>query len=191
MKTLIISIRALLVFTIICGGLYTFSAHAISNILFPNQAQGSLIKNENSKIIGSELIGQKFDAPKYFQSRPSAIDNNPMPSGGSNLAPTNEKLKSIVDKRADDIHKNNYVKNKSDIPQDLLFASGSGVDPHISPSAAYFQIDRIAKIRNFDKDKINKLYSLVDKSVEERDLYVFGERRVNVLKLNTELDKIK
>lgn len=184
------SLKALFVYTVITGFIYTFFITVIAQTLFREKANGSLIVKDN-KVIGSELIGQKFDDKKYFWSRPSTIDNNPMPSGGSNLGPTSKILKEQVFQRKDRFTKKNFLSERTTIPNEMLFASASGVDPHISPAAAYLQIERICQARNFSITQKKKLINLVVDKTELPQLGFLGEKRINVLLLNIELDNIK
>lgn len=191
MKTqLIISIKIFAVFTVLCGVIYPLLITGIAQSVFPGKANGSMIVVDN-KVVGSELIGQKFDNASYFQSRPSAIDYNPLPSGGSNLGPTSEKLKEQVLARTEQWTKSNPTASAEKIPSEMLFASASGLDPHISPKAALFQVERIAKARNFDQEKKRRLIALISQIQEKPQLGLLGEARVNVLLLNLSLDKIQ
>lgn len=190
MKTFIISIKAVLIFTILTGILYPLLMYGIGAIAFPNKADGSLII-EKGKVIGSELIGQKFDGVIYFHSRPSAVDYQPMPSSGSNLGPTSLALKQRTDSlRKAYIEYNNFPANTV-VPPDAIFASGSGIDPHISPENAMMQLNRVAFSRNFNEDKKNKLVELVKKNIQQPEFGFLGETRINVVKLNLELDKLQ
>jgi potassium-transporting ATPase KdpC subunit len=189
MKNLFIAIKLFIILSLITGIIYPFAITGIGQLVFPHKANGSMIKINNN-IIGSELIGQKFDSTIYFWGRPSAIDYNPMPSGGSNLNPVGTQLKDQIQARIDSIYTPLGYTEITKIPKDLLFASASGVDPHISPEASYFQVDRIADARNFNMDQKNKLFELIKKSIESPDLYILGEPRVNVLLLNLELNKL-
>lgn len=185
MKDLITSALMVLVFTVALGVIYPLAVWGVSQVVFPYQANGSLIKNSNGEIIGSELIGQNFTAEKYFHPRPSAAGNgyDAGASSGSNLGPTSQKLIDRIKTDAETLQAENP---NQPIPADLVTTSGSGLDPHISPEAAEFQIPRIAKARNISETDLRKI---VAKFTEGRDLGVFGEPRVNVLKLNLELDK--
>ncbi len=188
MKDLRTAILLFIVFTVVCGGIYPLAITGIAQTLFPKQAGGSLIAGKDGREIGSRLIGQPFSAPKYFWPRPSATSDfayNPMGSGGSNSGPTNpDYLKSVADR----------VKTLRDsgvtgpIPAELVQASGSGLDPHISPEAARLQIARVAKVRGLSEDAIA---ALVARTSEDRQFGLLGEPRVNVLVLNLELDKLK
>jgi K+-transporting ATPase ATPase C chain len=177
------SIRALIVFTLITGVVYPLLVTGIAQVAFRDQANGSLILKED-QVVGSKLIGQPFSDPKYFWSRPSAT--SPMPyngaaSSGSNLGPTNPALKDAVTERISKLE-------KTPVPADLVTASGSGLDPHISPAAAEFQIARISKVRGLSEEKLREL---VEKHTQGRQLGVLGEPRVNVLELNLALDQLK
>jgi K+-transporting ATPase ATPase C chain len=176
--------------TVLTGIVYPLFIFAIAQIAFPKKSEGSLIVADGN-IIGSELIAQKFDSIIYFQSRPSAINYQPMPSGASNLGPTSLQLKNISDSlRLAYINKNNLPENTV-VPTDAIFASGSGIDPHISKSNALLQVERIAKSRNFDANKKKLLFDLIDNNTENPQLGFLGEQRINVLLLNVELDKLR
>ena len=187
MKTLIrpaISLFVLL--SVITGIAYPVAVTGISQVLFPGAAAGSLVVKDG-KPVGSELIGQNFADPKYFWGRPSATSpqpNNGLASGGSNLGPLNPALVDAVKGRIDAL-KAADPDNKLTIPADLVTASGSGLDPHISPAAAAYQMERIARVRHLKGETVA---ALVARNTEERQLGVFGEPRINVLKLNLELD---
>jgi K+-transporting ATPase ATPase C chain len=154
--------------------------------LFPDQANGFPIYKDG-KLIGYVNIGQKFTDLKYFWGRPSAVDYNAASTGGSNKGPTNPGYLKLVQERIDTLLKYNPGIKKSDIPADLVTASGGGLDPHISPKAAFIQVSRIAKERNIDNSKLRELVQL---KVEKPFLGMFGPERVNVLKLNLALDEI-
>jgi K+-transporting ATPase ATPase C chain len=187
MKTIIQALKLFLIMTIITGMVYPILITVVGQTLFPEKANGSLIKFDG-KIIGSELLAQKFASDKYFWPRPSAIDYNPLPSGGSNLGPTSAALKDSVMMRKNVLEKVHPGEGK--VPIDLLFASGSGLDPDISPQAAKFQIDRVVRARRLDNEGKNKLSKLIEKQIEQPDFGIFGEPRINVLKLNLALDSI-
>jgi K+-transporting ATPase ATPase C chain len=171
------------------GVIYTLLVTGIAQVLFPEKANGSLIVKDN-QIIGSELIGQKFDTIIYFTSRPSAISYNPLPSGGSNYALTNYKLKNLVDERKHHFINFNQLDTLATIPSEMLFASASGIDPHISQLAAVLQIDRVAKARNFNATQKQNLVQSVKNLTETPQFFILGEERVNVLLLNIELNKL-
>ena len=186
-KQIIITLKYFFFITILTGVIYPLFITAISGFIFPVKAGGSFIEKDG-KIAGSELIGQKFESDKYFWSRPSAIDYNPMPSGGTNLGPTSAALKKSYDEKKQNFIDKNMISDPSLVPNEMFFASASGVDPHISPSSALLQIDRIVKARGFNEDKKQKLIALVNSMSEPRQFGFLGERVVNVLLLNIKLD---
>jgi K+-transporting ATPase ATPase C chain len=166
-------------------------------VVFPSQAQGSLVERDGKVVVGSALIGQEFKGDGYFHGRPSATvapDPNdstktiPAPynaanSGGSNLGPTS---KSLIERVQGDVEKLQQENRSAQVPTDLVTTSGSGLDPHISPAAALFQVPRVAKARNMPEDRLRRL---VDEHVEDRTLGLLGDPRVNVLALNLALDR--
>src|SRR5512139_2053029 len=170
----------LLILTLITGVIYPLAVTGIAQVVFPHQANGSLITTEGGKTYGSELIGQQFDDPKYFWSRPSAAGYNAAASSGSNYGPMNPALLDMVQSRID-LLKAADPANALPIPVDLVTASGSGLDPHISVAAALYQIRRVATARGLDEAEVK---SLVAKYTEGRQFGFLGEPRVNVLLLN-------
>lgn len=178
----------LILLTVLTGLIYPFLVTALAQIIFPFQANGSLIHRQG-EIIGSELIGQSFSDAKYFWSRPSAttpFPYNAAASSGSNLGPTNPALFDSIKKRIDALHQVD-TNNSLAVPVDLITASASGLDPHISPAAAYYQVPRVAQARHLPAETIQQL---VDKNIENRQWGFLGEARVNVLKLNLALDAL-
>jgi K+-transporting ATPase ATPase C chain len=190
MKTQItIALKFLLVMTVITGIIYPVILTGIAQVVFPYKANGSFLMKDG-KLIGSKLIGQKFDSNGYFWSRPSAIDYNPIPSGASNFGPTSIKLQKQVTERRSVFKEKNNLPGNALIPGEMLFASASGLDPHTSPEAVLLQVNRIVRARNFNHSQEQKLYKIIDRNTEKRQYRLFGEERVNVLALNIELDAI-
>jgi potassium-transporting ATPase KdpC subunit len=146
---------------------------------------------KNGKIVGSELIGQKFDSSIYFWSRPSAIGYNPIPSGASNFGPTSDTLKKQVNARRILFATKNSITDLTIIPKEMIFASGSGLDPHISPEAVKLQLERVATARNLNETQKQKVWQLIQYMTEEPQFFIFGEPRINVFRLNLALDEIK
>jgi K+-transporting ATPase ATPase C chain len=180
------AVSMLLVMTLITGIVYPLVATGVAQVLFPHQANGSLIER-NGKPLGSELIGQSFDDPRYFWGRPSATSPQPYngtASNGSNLGPTNPSLRDQVQQRIDALHKAD-PGNAAPVPADLVMASGSGLDPQISPAAAQYQVARVARVRHLS---VTQVQELVAKFTQGRQLGFLGEPRVNVLALNLALD---
>jgi K+-transporting ATPase ATPase C chain len=176
----------LLIFTVVTGVFYPFAVTGIAQVAFPRQANGSIIVVDG-RVYGSELIGQQFDDPKYFWGRPSAVGYNATASSGSNLGPTNPSLEEAVQARIDALHAAD-PSNPLPIPVDLVTASASGLDPHISVAAALYQVHRVASARGWSEAEVR---SLVEKYTEGRQFGILGEPRVNVLSLNLALDQIQ
>ena len=180
------ALTMLVVMTVITGLIYPMVATGVAQVLFPHQANGSLIERDG-KPIGSELIGQNFDDPKYFWGRPSATTPQPYngtASNGSNLGPTNTALRDAVQQRIDALRKAD-PGNTAPVPADLVTASGSGLDPEITPAAAQYQVARVARIRHLREQQVQ---TLVAQFTQGRQLGLLGEPRVNVLQLNLALD---
>lgn len=188
MKNLFTAILMTLVTTILLGLIYPLVVTGLAQVIFPHQANGSLIKNQAGELIGSELIGQPFASPGYFLSRPSAAGSSgydAAASSGSNLGPTNQKL---IDRVKADVEKYRAENPGKSIPVDMVTTSASGLDPHISPANAEFQIPRVSKERGMSETEVSQI---VQKFTEGRQFGFLGEPRVNVLLLNLELDKVK
>jgi K+-transporting ATPase ATPase C chain len=186
---ILIAARAYAIFTVLCGVLYTIAVTAIARVAFPRQSKGSCIV-VNGKVVGSDCIGQAFISPGYFHSRPSAVSYNPLPSGASNLSVAGSALKDSITARADAFRTENGMDNPSAVPQDMLFASGSGLDPHISPDAAKMQVARIARVRGMNAAGKAALSVLVEHSIEKPQCGFLGAARINVLRLNCALDSM-
>jgi len=183
------ALTMLVILTLLTGLAYPLAVTGLAQLFFPDQANGSLIVRDG-KVIGSQLIGQYFDKPEYFWPRPSAttpFPYNAAASGGSNLGPTNPALIEAVKARVAALRAAD-PGNELPIPVDLVTASGSGLDPHISPAAALYQLKRVARTRGLDE---NTVQALVTQHTEGRQFGLLGERRVNVLLLNLALDSLK
>lgn len=189
MKTLIISLKIFLFFTILAGIVYPLVITGITQLVFSEKANGSLIFSGN-KVIGSELIGQLSDSIIYFTSRPSAISCNPLHSGGSNYCLTNLKLKQQVQARREQFIRLNQTDSLTIVHSEMLFASASGLDPHISIKAASLQVERIVKTRHLDDFQKQQLIQTVSKLTEMPQFGLLGEKRINVLLLNIKLDQL-
>ena len=183
-KNLLVSILMTIVTTILLGFIYPLVVTGLAHLIFPHKANGQLIA-ANGTTLGSAIIGQGFSSPGYFHSRPSAAGNgwDAANSGGSNLGPTNQKL---IDRVKGDVTTAESENPRNPVPIDLVTTSASGVDPHITPAAAEFQLPRVAEARGTTIDRVRLL---VEKHTEERQFGFLGEPRVNVLELNLDLDK--
>jgi K+-transporting ATPase ATPase C chain len=184
-----IGIILFFLFTLLTGVVYPLVVTAISQIAFPHRANGSVVARDDQPI-GSELIGQHFDDPRYFWGRPSATDKMPYnaaSSGGSNLGPTNPDLLKTLKERIEAIREA-HPDQTGPVPGDLVTASASGLDPHISPAAAEYQVRRVAQARGLDEERVREL---VSEHTEWRTFGILGEPRVNVLKLNLALDQVE
>jgi K+-transporting ATPase ATPase C chain len=184
-RNLLISIWMTLATTVLLGIAYPLVVTGLAQLLYPRQANGELIRQPDGTVIGSSLLGQPFTSLGYFHSRPSAAGPagyDPMASGGSNLGPTN---KVLIDRVSSSVQSLSAENAGAPIPVDLATASGSGLDPHISPASAEFQVPRVARERGIKEDGLR---ALVAKHTEQRQLGFLGEPRVNVLELNLDLN---
>ncbi|PDY46336.1 K(+)-transporting ATPase subunit C [Bacillus pseudomycoides] len=180
-------IRVTFTFLVLCGLLYPLLVTGIAQAVMKDNADGSLIYNEKNEVIGSKLIGQNFTDPRYFHGRVSSIEYKAEASGSNNYAPSNPDLVKRVEESVANWKGKNPTVSVTEVPMDLVTNSGSGLDPDISPKAAYVQVDRISKLTNIPKEKLNQM---IKSQTEGAALGLFGEDRVNVLKLNLELQKI-
>jgi potassium-transporting ATPase KdpC subunit len=185
-KYILPSLKMTLVMLVLCSVLYPLFIAAVGK-LTPGHGNGETVM-VNGKVVGYALIGQKFDQDKYFWSRPSAAGYNAAGSSGSNKGPTNPDYLKDVQSKIDSFLVHNPGVKKEDVPAELVTYSGSGLDPHLSPKGAYVQVARIAKTRNIPEEKIK---ALVDQHVERSLFGIFGPEKVNVLKLNVDLDNLK
>lgn len=180
-------IRITFTFLVLCGLVYPLIVTGIAQAVMKDNADGSLIYNDKDEVVGSKLIGQNFTDPRYFHGRVSSIEYKAEASGSNNYAPSNPDLAKRVEKSIDDWKKQNRAIPVTEVPIDLVTNSGSGLDPDISPKAASVQVDRISKLTNIPKEKLDQL---IKDQTEGAPLGLFGEDRVNVLKLNLELQKL-
>jgi K+-transporting ATPase ATPase C chain len=178
-----ISVLMVVVLTVLTGVVYPLAVTALAQVLFGWRADGSLVER-NGVVVGSELLGQRFAAPEYFWSRPSAVFYNAAGSGGSNLGPTNPALIERIERTVDGLRRAHG--GAGSIPVDLATASGSGLDPHISPAAALYQVARVAAARGESEEAVRRV---AEQHIQSRQLGFLGEPRVNVLLLNLDLDE--
>ena len=183
-KNLLIAVLMTIATTILLGIIYPLAVTALAQVLFHDKANGQLI-SKNGEVIGSRVIGQPFVSDKYFHSRPSAAGNgyDAANSSGSNLGPTNQKL---IDRVKSDVATAQAENPKTPVPVDLVTTSGSGLDPDITPAAAFFQVPRIARVRSLSEDQVR---ALVQSHIQQRQFGILGEPHVNVLELNLSLDE--
>jgi K+-transporting ATPase ATPase C chain len=186
-REFMIAVRVTIVTLVLTGLIYPFVITGLAQLLFPEQANGSLVYDEQNKPVGSKLIGQSFSKPGYFQPRPSAAGNgyDPQASSGSNLGPTSQKLRDRIVADVERLQKEN-PESKGPVPAELVTASASGLDPHLSPEAALWQVPRIAQARDVSVERVRRT---VENNVEGRTFGILGEPRVNVLLLNMALDR--
>jgi len=186
MKEIKNAILIFMLFTILLGIIYPLTITGVSQLAFPVQANGNMIK-ENGKIVGSQLIGQNFSSPNYFHGRPSVIDYNSSTSSGSNLGPTNQKLIDNVTQRIQQVKAEDTLPTNSKVPADLVLASASGLEGYIYVNSALIQVPRIARARGISESEVVALI----KNKQENTFFGFGNEIVNVLELNIALDNLK
>jgi len=194
MKTFLPAARLFIALTVLTGVIYPLLVTGMAKAMFPKQANGSLVTT-NGKVAGSELLAQRFGEDKYFWPRPSAGDDGTnyatVASSASNLGPTSSNLVATVQARIAAFQTANGLATNASVPAEMAFASGSGLDPHISPEAVRLQIGRVAMARKFSPEQKTKLAALVEQSIELPQFGFLGDPRVNVLKLNLALDSLK
>jgi potassium-transporting ATPase KdpC subunit len=186
MKEIKNAILIFMLFTILLGIIYPLTITGVSQLAFPVQANGNMIK-ENGKIVGSQLIGQNFSTPAYFHGRPSVIDYNSSTSSGSNLGPTNQKLINNITQRIKQVKAEDILSANSKVPADLVLASASGLEGYIYVNSALIQVPRIARARGLSESEVVALI----KNNQENTFFGFGKEIVNILKLNIALDNLK
>lgn len=181
---------ATLLLAVVCGGIYPLAVWGLAQAAFPGQANGSLVADEAGTVRGSRLIGQSFTSEKYFHPRPSAAGSgyDAANSGGSNLGPTSKKLRDAIRERVAAYRAENSLGQTEEVPADAVTASGSGLDPHISPRNAQIQAARVARARGMDPARVTEVIAAC---TEKPDLGVLGEPRVHVVRLNLALDREK
>lgn len=189
-STFLPALRLLLALTALTGLAYPLVVTGVARLAFPHQANASLV-TRGDQVIGSELLAQSFTNPTHFWPRPSAGDFATVPSGASNLGPTSDKLQQAIAARAARLRAAHGLSADAPVPAELLLASGSGLDPHLSPEAARFQIERIARARGLDAAGRARLAARVEQHIEPPQLGFLGEPRVNVLRLNLALDLVQ
>ena len=188
MKPIVVALRVAAVTLVLTGIVYPFAVTGLAQLMFPHKAAGSLVTDDHGRVVGSELIGQPFAKPSYFQPRPSAAGDHgwdATASGGSNLGSTSKKLRDRVEAALARLARDN-PDAPGPVPSDLVTASASGLDPEISPEAARWQVPRVARARGV---AVARVRSLVEAQIEGRELGFLGEPRVNVLELNLALDR--
>lgn len=184
MKSFIINVRLVAVMLVLCSGLYPLVIWATGRVAFPGKAEGSLIRRADATVVGSRLIGQSFTSPRYFLGRPSAVDYNAAASGGSNLAPTNPALFARMADSVTSASELDHLTTRT-IASDRIYASGSGLDPDITPENARQQVARVARERHLDPKKVA---AVVDRHISQPLPGILGPQHVNVLQLNLDID---
>ena len=187
MKTPLVALRVLILMTVITGIAYPLLITGLAAVILPGRASGSLVV-ASGQTVGSRLLGQQFTDPRYFWPRPSVVGYNPLPSGGSNLSPTSASLQLQIADRKTHLAQ---LSGSGNIPTDLYLASGSGLDPDISPEAALYQVHRVAAVRGLDSSQSVAVVRMVQSHTTPRTFGLLGEPRVNVLLLNLALDSLE
>ncbi len=189
MARFLAALRLFMWMTLLTGVVYPLLVTVIAHVTMRHQAEGSLVFNQSKQLVGSELIGQQFKQERYFWGRPSASDYNPLNSGGSNWGPTSTRLKDAVQSRMIALSGAHHVEPIG-IPHDLLFASGSGLDPDITLASAFFQVDRVAKARGLEDEAGRaRLKAMIRQRIQGRNFGIYGLPHINVLLLNQALDE--
>ncbi|PEL13406.1 potassium-transporting ATPase subunit KdpC [Bacillus sp. AFS017336] len=186
MKSIMIAIRASIILLLICGFIYPLATTGVAQVIFPKQADGSLIET-NGKVKGSKLLAQEFKGPEWFHSRASAANYNPTASAATNAAVASKEYIKATKNKINELKKDNNALGKT-IPADLVTTSGSGFDPDLSPEAVKAQVPRVAKATGLSEDQ---LITLINKHTKARQIGIFGEPRVNILELNLDLEKLR
>ncbi|MTK53426.1 potassium-transporting ATPase subunit KdpC [Paludibacter sp.] len=189
-KSILSGLKILLAFTLLTGMVYPLIITGIAQAVFPRQSNGSLV-SIGQKACGSELLGQEFKSDRYFWSRPSSCNYATLPSGASNWGPTSDTLRKAIEMRKADFIRSNRLPLNTVVPVEMLTASGSGLDPHISPESAELQIGRITTARHFTTAQSQQLRRLVACHIEQPQFGCLGEKRINVLQLNRDLDLLR
>ncbi len=189
-KSILSGLKILLAFTVLTGMVYPLMITGIAQVAFPHQSNGSIVSIEG-KARGSELLGQEFKSDRYFWSRPSACSYATLPSGASNWGPTSDTLRKTIEKRRENFIITNRLPLNTVMPNEMLTASGSGLDPHILPESATLQIERVTSARHFSPSQSQQLHQLVANHTEQPQFGCLGEKRVNVLALNRDLDLLR
>jgi potassium-transporting ATPase KdpC subunit len=190
MKTILPALRLFIILSILTGVLYPLAVTGLAQWWFPRQANGSLV-SQGQTVVGSELLAQAFKNPRYFWPRPSAGNFATVPSGGSNYGPTSGALQKAIRDRASALRAAHELPTDAPVPPELLTASGSGLDPHISPEAARFELNRVARERGFDAKHTAQGAALISRFTEAPQWGFLGQPRVNVLLLNLALDRLQ
>jgi K+-transporting ATPase ATPase C chain len=189
-KSILSGLKILLVFTLLTGIVYPLMITGIAQAVFPRQSNGSIVAI-GGKARGSELLGQEFKSDRYFWPRPSSCNYATLPSGASNWGPTSDTLRKTIEKRRENFIIANRLPLNTVVPNEMLTASGSGLDPHISPESAELQMGRVTLVRHFSTAQTQQLRKLIANHTEQPQFGCLGEKRINVLQLNRDLDLLR